>query len=77
MIRELYGLGKDIIWIALNIPYCLMAYPGAKTYLCTYSERLPQLKAACRLIAGEIEPRGKLPVTIPGLYEFGAGMNGF
>jgi beta-N-acetylhexosaminidase len=77
MIRELYGLGKEIIWIALNIPYCLMAYPGAKTYLCTYSERLPQLKAVCRLIAGEIEPRGKLPVTIPGLYEFGAGMNGF
>jgi beta-N-acetylhexosaminidase len=77
MIRELYDLGKDVIWIALNIPYCLKVNPDAATYLCTYSERLPQLKAVCNLITGDIEPRGRLPVSIPDLHESGAGMSEF
>ena len=74
MVKKIFQLEKDIIWIALNTPYDLLNYPQAKTYLCTYGDRLPQLKALCRLIAGEIVPKGRLPVTIPGLFEFGEGI---
>jgi len=74
LVRKLFELGKRVIWIALNTPFDLLDYPTAGTYICTYGERLPQLKALCRLIAGEISPRGRLPVAIPGLHDFGSGI---
>ena len=74
LVRKLFELGRRIIWIALNTPFDLLDYPTAKTYICTYGERLPQLKALCRVIAGEISPKGKLPVAIPGLHDFGSGI---
>jgi beta-N-acetylhexosaminidase len=77
MIKKLFALEKKIIWVALNIPYDLFVYPKANTYLCTYSERLPQLKALCSLISGEISPKGKLPVQLKNLHNFGDGMKDF
>jgi beta-N-acetylhexosaminidase len=77
MVKKLHNLNKKIIWVALNIPYDLFVYPKAKTYICTYSERLPQLKALCSIIAGEINPKGRLPVSISGLHNFGDRLNSF
>ena len=74
MVREIFALNKKIIWIALNSPYDLLDYPEACTYICTYGDRLPQLKALCRLITGEIEPNGRLPVSISNLHVFGHGV---
>jgi beta-N-acetylhexosaminidase len=74
MVKELLQLGKRTIWIALNTPYDIQSWPEAKTYLCTYGDRLPQLKALCRIITGEITPNGRLPVAIPGLHERGEGL---
>jgi beta-N-acetylhexosaminidase len=75
MIKQIFKLNKKIIWIALNTPYDLLNYPDASTYICTYGDRLPQLKGLCRLIAGEIVPKGKLPVPIQNLYSFGHGIS--
>jgi beta-N-acetylhexosaminidase len=77
MVKRLFDLEKNIVWVALNIPYDLLAYPEAKTYICTYGERLPQLKALCRIISGEISPKGKLPVRLKDLHNFGDGMMAF
>jgi len=77
MIKNLFKLKKKIIWVALNIPYDLLVYPKATTYICTYSERLPQLKALCGIISGEISPNGKLPVRLKDLHNFGDGITGF
>jgi beta-N-acetylhexosaminidase len=74
MVKQLFQLGKQTIWIALNTPYDILSWPEAKTYLCTYGDRLPQLKALCRIITGEITPHGRLPVAIPGLHERGEGI---
>ena len=71
MLRKILSLNKKVLWIALNTPYDLLDYPDAKTYVCTYGDRLPQLKGLCRLIAGEIFPAGRLPVGIPGLHDQG------
>jgi beta-N-acetylhexosaminidase len=77
MIKNLFKLKKKIIWVALNIPYDLLVYPEATTYICTYSERLPQLKALCNIISGEISPKGKLPVRLKDLHNFCDGITGF
>jgi beta-N-acetylhexosaminidase len=74
MVKKIFKLGKKVIWVALNIPYDIFDVPEAKTYICTYSERLPQLKALCKIISGEIVPKGRLPVDISGLHSFGEGI---
>jgi beta-N-acetylhexosaminidase len=74
LVKAVFNTGKKTIWIALNTPYDLLDFPDAKTYICTYGDRLPQLKALCRIIAGTITPKGRLPVSIPGLHKFGEGM---
>jgi len=74
LVKKLFALNKKVIWIALNTPYDLLDYPQAKTFICTYGDRLPQLKALCHLITGDIVPRGRLPVSIPRLHKFGEGI---
>ncbi|UCD39059.1 MAG: glycoside hydrolase family 3 C-terminal domain-containing protein [Fidelibacterota bacterium] len=77
LVERLFQSGKRVIWIALNTPYDIYSYPDAKTYICSYGDRLPQLKALGRIIAGEISPKGRLPVNIPGLHERGEGITGW
>ncbi|UCH09437.1 MAG: hypothetical protein JSU61_09385, partial [Fidelibacterota bacterium] len=74
LVERLMQLEKRTIWIALNTPYDLYTYPDAKTYICTYGDRLPQLKALCRIMVGEIAPAGRLPVDIPALHKRGEGI---
>ncbi len=75
LIKLIFSLNKIVIWIALNSPYDLLDYPEAPTYICTYGDRLPQLKGLCRLIAGDITPKGRLPVAISNLHPFGFGIS--
>jgi beta-N-acetylhexosaminidase len=74
MVRKIFDTGRKVIWIALNTPFDLLDCPTARTYVCTYGDRLPQLKSLCRILAGEITPKGMLPVGIPGLHESGTGI---
>ncbi len=41
-------------------------FPEIDTYLCAYNWRRCSMEAAARVLAGEIEPRGELPVILPG-----------
>ena len=74
MIQQLYALDKPTIFVALNSPYDLQIYPEATTHICTFGERLPQLKALCGIISGQITPAGRLPVNIADLQQFGDGI---
>ncbi|MBI5281257.1 MAG: glycoside hydrolase family 3 C-terminal domain-containing protein [Candidatus Solibacter usitatus] len=70
----LLACGKPLAFVALGNPYLLRAYPGVAAYLATFSVALPSEMAAVEALFGEVEVSGKLPVTIPGLAEFGFGM---
>lgn len=65
LVKALNGLGKKLIVVAVREPYDLRKFPEVETYICTYGYREGSLEAAAALIFGAIEPRGKLPVTIP------------
>ncbi len=69
LINKNFSPNKKILWISLNYPFDLLDYPDAATYICTYGDRLPQLKALCRIICGEVTPKGRLPVNLPGLHK--------
>jgi beta-N-acetylhexosaminidase len=55
----------------MRLPYDLMAFPSAPTYLCTYSVLEPSMQALAAVLFGQLQPQGRLPVSIPGLYPRG------
>jgi len=71
LVRRLLELKKPTIVVALAMPYDLIAFPEVSTYMVTYSNRDLALQAAARILFGLAEPKGRLPVSIPKLYEVG------
>ncbi len=68
VMQTLIELGRPLIGLAPYSPYDLLAFPELGTYLVTYEYTCPAIAAAVRALFGEIEPQGKLPVSLPGLY---------
>ena len=71
LVRETLKLNIPTIIVALRLPYDLMAFPEAKTYLCTYSILEPSMRALAKAVFGQSEIKGHLPVAIPGVAEAG------
>ncbi|MBI4371911.1 MAG: hypothetical protein HY552_06410 [Elusimicrobia bacterium] len=72
--RRLEALGKPVVHLALMNPYGLRALPEARCALCLFGLTPHAADAAARLLFGEIPPRGRLPVTIPGFARCGDGL---
>jgi beta-N-acetylhexosaminidase len=64
-VRYLVSSGRRVIGIAVRNPYDLQAFPQLHTYLATYEYSPPALTAAVRVIFGESQAHGHLPVSIP------------
>jgi len=58
-------LNKKVIVLSFENPYILSLFPEAKNYICTFSDTKVSQKAALDVITGLIEPKGRLPVSIP------------
>ena len=68
LMRDLLQTGRRVIGIAVGNPYDLLVFPQLRSYLVTYEYTRPALAAAVRVLFGEIQPNGHLPVSLPGLY---------
>jgi len=55
-------------------PYLARDFPEVENYMCTFSASTVSELSAARALFGEIEIRGHLPVTIPGIASRGAGI---
>lgn len=53
--------------VSLGSPYVAQSFPNVQTYLCTYSNATTSELSAIKVLFGELQPQGKLPVTLPGL----------
>jgi len=63
-----------LVGISFGNPYLLQSFPGLRTYLVAYGD-MPSLQdAAARALFGEIDVTGKLPISLPGLYPRGTGI---
>ncbi|MFC1888964.1 glycoside hydrolase family 3 protein, partial [Thermodesulfobacteriota bacterium] len=69
LVDQLLDLDIPTIQIALAMPYDVIAFPEASTCLATYSNRNLALEAAARALFGYADPLGRLPVSMPGLYD--------
>ncbi|RCV55727.1 glycoside hydrolase family 3 protein [Marinitenerispora sediminis] len=64
-----------VVVVAQGTPYDIAALPGLDGYLATYSSVDASRTAAARVLAGEVNPSGQLPVDIPGTdLSFGDGL---
>ena len=72
--ETLAASAKPLALVALGNPYLLRSFPAVTAYLATFSNVPPSEAAAVKALWGEIDIRGHLPVTIPGLAKFGEGI---
>ncbi|REB05223.1 beta-N-acetylhexosaminidase [Sporosarcina sp. BI001-red] len=80
MVNELLTQTQaPVIAVGVRNPYDIMAYPNVDGYLAQYGFRTASFKATASILFGDVQPTGKLPVTIPNpaggtLYSFGHGL---
>jgi beta-N-acetylhexosaminidase len=65
---------KPIIGISFGNPYLLQSFPGLRTYMVAYGDMPSLQQAVARALMGEIDIAGKLPISLPGLYPRGTGI---
>jgi len=66
--------GRPVALAALGSPYLLRDFPRVTAYLATFSTVPPSEIAAARALFGEIQIRGHLPVSIPGMASYHDGI---
>jgi beta-N-acetylhexosaminidase len=63
-----------MLGISFGNPYLLQSFPGLRTYMVAYGD-MPSLQhATARAVLGEIDIVGRLPISLPGLYPKGTGI---
>lgn len=73
-VKELKQTGKPVIIASMRNPYDIMAFPEVDANILTYGNRDISTQALAKALAGEFNPSGRLPVTIPGLYPIGSSL---
>lgn len=68
------GARVPVVGISFGNPYLLQNFPGLRTYVVAYGD-MPSLQhAVARALMGEIDIVGRLPISLPGLYPRGTGI---
>ena len=74
LLRQMLKVGaQKTVVVAVGNPYLAKDFPEVQNYLCTFSAAPVSEVSAAKALFGEIEVRGRLPVTIPGIAARGAG----
>jgi beta-N-acetylhexosaminidase len=74
-IRRLVAVGRPAAVIAFGGPYLIRQFPDAQAYAVAYAIEEIAQGAAARALFGETDVRGRLPVTVPGFFPLGSGLN--
>jgi beta-N-acetylhexosaminidase len=72
--EALLAKGNPLALVSLGNPYLLRGFPDVTAYLATFSTVPPSELAAVKALFGEVDIRGRLPVSIPGLAQYGDGI---
>lgn len=64
LVQQLVATGRPVVAVAVRNPYDVAQLTGVRACLASYSWTDVELRAAARVIAGRVAPRGKLPVPV-------------
>ncbi|MFM9903882.1 MAG: glycoside hydrolase family 3 protein [Pyrinomonadaceae bacterium] len=74
ILRDLIAADKNVIGISFGNPYILSGFPAMKTYLVAYGDMSSLQRAAANAVLGTQNITGHLPISLPGLYPRGTGI---
>jgi beta-N-acetylhexosaminidase len=63
-----------IIGISFGNPYLLSSFPRLQTYVVAYGDMQSLQEASAEALLGQIDVTGRLPISLPGLYPRGTGI---
>ena len=63
-----------VVGISFGNPYLLQSFPGLGTYVVPYGDMPSLQRAAARSLLGRADFSGRLPISLPGLYPRGTGI---
>ncbi|MEU7056190.1 glycoside hydrolase family 3 N-terminal domain-containing protein [Streptomyces sp. NPDC046197] len=82
LVERLLATGRPVVAVAVRNPYDVAQLPPVRAFLAAYSWTDVELRAAARVIAGRVRPRGHLPVPVQRaddpaqvLYPIGYGLS--
>jgi beta-N-acetylhexosaminidase len=64
LVESLVATGVPVTAVAIRNPYDIARIPGVGACLASYSWTDVEVRAAARVIAGRVDPRGRLPVAV-------------
>ena len=73
-IRDLIEEKRNVAIVAFGSPYQLQQFPKAKIYMAAWAVEDAAQTAAARAIFGETTIRGRSPVSLPGFFKIGDGL---
>ncbi|HEV7683571.1 MAG TPA: glycoside hydrolase family 3 N-terminal domain-containing protein [Pyrinomonadaceae bacterium] len=73
-LSRLMASKAPFVAISFGNPYLLQSFPELRTYVVAYGDMPSLQQAAARALLGEIDVTGKLPISLPGLYPRGTGI---
>jgi len=65
---------KPLVVISFSNPYIIRQFPEIRNYLCAYGYSEILQRAGAKAIFGLEDIKGKLPVSIPGIFKIGDGI---
>jgi beta-N-acetylhexosaminidase len=80
LVRKLIATGTPVVAVAVRDAYDINQFANVPAYVATYSYTAAALDSMVRVLFGELDPSGRLPVTIPKgkgkkvLYPYGHGL---
>lgn len=77
LIDRLLALEKRprVVAVSFGSPYFLAGLPGVDSYVCLYRNTPQTQTIAAEVMFGEIGASGRLPVSLPGLFPAGHGLD--
>jgi beta-N-acetylhexosaminidase len=73
-LNALLERGARVVGVSFGNPYLLLNFPKLQTYVVAYGDMPSLQRAVARALAGQADITGRLPISLPGLYPRGTGI---
>jgi beta-N-acetylhexosaminidase len=73
-LNELIERHAPLVGISFGNPYILMSFPKLQTYLVAYGDMQSLQEETAQALLGRLDIKGRLPISLPGLYPRGTGI---
>jgi beta-N-acetylhexosaminidase len=73
-VQKLTAGPVPVVFVSFGNPYLLAQFPNVRAYIAAFTTATPAESSVVKALFGEMPIVGRLPVTIPGLAQYGEGI---